>query len=199
MRHQRAFTLVELMVVLVVLAVLTLVAVPAFNDFIRVQRLKSVNAQLVTDMQFGRSEAAARNLLLRMSFRNNTSVSCYSMYVTRTLDDGAANATARRCDCTLGPGNACPDSTQMTEVRTVQVPKSLSVALSIPTGQTAAMAFDPVTGGLMSVPPDNPTAPMTRFRVSAAIDSGRSLRTEVGRSGRVMVCSTAGSLGVAQC
>jgi type IV fimbrial biogenesis protein FimT len=197
--RQRAFTLVELMVVLAVLAVVALLAVPSFTDFLLVQRLKSINAQLVTDLQFARSEATTRNLFLRMSFRNDTNVSCYSMYVTTTADDVAANAANRRCDCTLGPGNACSVGTEMSEVRTVQVPKTLSVALSIPAGQPSEMAFDPVTGGLMAIPQDNPTTPLPRFRILASIDDSRSLRTTVNRAGRVTVCGAAGSLGVTPC
>ena len=193
MHRQRAFTLVELMVVVAVLAVIAVMAAPSFYDLLLVQRLKSINAQLVTDLQFGRAEAATRNALLRYSFRSGDGLSCYSLYVTKTVDDVAANATANRCDCTLGAGAACPDSTGMWEVRTVQVPQSLSVALSIPAGQTSEMAFDPITGGLMAIPPDNPTTPINRFRIMATIDTARALRTTVTRAGRPSVCIPTGS------
>ena len=58
MRFQRAFTLVELMIAIAVVGVLLMLAAPGFRDFILMQRLKSVSAQLATDLQYARSQPA---------------------------------------------------------------------------------------------------------------------------------------------
>jgi type IV fimbrial biogenesis protein FimT len=192
MRHQRAFTLVELMVVLVVLAVLTLVAVPAFNDFIRVQRLKSVNAQLVTDLHFARSEAVSRNITMRFLFGQDATETCYTLY---TVQPGAS--TGVRCDCLNGVGSAC-SSSDGTEVRTVVVPRSDGVTV-LATAEDPAFGIDNVNGGLLEIPADLLPRPLTSFTIETSIDDARKLRTAIGRVGRVTVCSAAGSLGVVPC
>jgi prepilin-type N-terminal cleavage/methylation domain-containing protein len=192
LQPQRAFTLVELMIAIAVVGVILTLAAPSFRDFILLQRLKGVNAQLVTDLQFARSEAAARGKLLRLHFMGDDAVTCYTLYtIAGPVDDAATNA--QRCECTRGMNAACPPATGMQEVRTVQVPRSQSVAINIPAGWPVAFAFDPVTGGLFSIPLDNLTAPLDQVRMQTAIDAVRSLRAVVNRSGRPTVCAPAGS------
>jgi type IV fimbrial biogenesis protein FimT len=194
MRHQRAFTLIELMVVVVVLAILALVAVPAFNDFILVQRLKGIGAQLTTDLQYGRSEAVSRNIAMRFLFGQDETKTCYTLYVIPAVA-GATNAL--RCDCLAGVGNACGTSLAV-EVRTVVVPRSGRVTV-LPTDADPAFGFDHVTGGLLAIPTDNSPTPLASFTIETAIDSARKLRTAIGPAGRVTVCSIAGSLGTTPC
>ncbi|MBT9501314.1 MAG: GspH/FimT family pseudopilin [Burkholderiaceae bacterium] len=194
--HQRGFTLVELMIGLVVLGVLAAVALPAFQDFRLVQRLKSIHAQVVTDMQFARSEAVTRNTILRITFRNNDTTTCYTLYTT----DDPRNP----CDCRRGAGLACQASASAppigTEVRTVVVPRSLSVTLSIISPAVPGFGFDPVTGGIVTIPKDTDPEPMDNFAILSSIaDSSRTLRTTVGRSGRPTVCATSPNLGAEIC
>jgi type IV fimbrial biogenesis protein FimT len=192
MRHQRAFTLIELMVVVVVLAILALVAVPAFNDFILVQRLKGIGAQLTTDLQYGRSEAVSRNIAMRFLFGQDETKTCYTLY---TVPPGSS--TGLRCDCLEGVGNAC-GSTGATEVRTVVVPRSAGVTV-LAIDEDPAFAIDHVTGGLLAIPSDQLSSPLAAFTIETSIDDARKLRTVIGRAGRVTVCSAAGSLGVTPC
>ena len=121
------FTMIELMVVVAIVAVLAMVAAPSFKRFIDVQRLRSINSQLITDIQFVRAEAASRNVKVIMTFdRTGTSLTCYTVL---TGDHTA-------CDCKLTPGaNVCTGPAQR-EIRTVQVPRNLSITLAIPTAQT---------------------------------------------------------------
>ena len=192
MRHQNAFTLVEVMVVVAVVAIIALVAVPAFGDLILVQRLKSINAQLVTDLQFARTEAAARNQLMRVRFQSNTAMTCYQIYTSP--------ANTVRCDCLLGPGAACSAAAGTAEVRTVQVPRSLSVQIGVPAGSLASFAFSPINGAIQSIPADSLGAPIQAFIADTAIDTARSLRTIVNAAGRPTVCAAAGStMSVAAC
>lgn len=183
--RERALTLIELMLVIAVAGVLIALAAPGLRDFILLQRLKSVNAQLVTDLQFARSEAAARQQLMRLVFRSDPSLTCYSIYTS------PVNAT--RCDCRLGVGAAC--SGDMREVRTVLLPVAdgVRVAPQSGIGQDIALAYDPVSGGIVTIPTDDVSAPLNAYRVQASIDAQRILRTTVGRSGRLSVCAPASS------
>jgi type IV fimbrial biogenesis protein FimT len=184
--RQRAFTLVELMVVLAVLAVIALVAAPSFNDFILMQRLKSINAQLVTDMQFARSEAAARNLVVRVRFQNDTDRTCYVIFT------GPFNS----CSCLTAP--ACPPSS--VEVRSVQAPTSLGVGISPPEGQVRSFEIDPSTGAMTSGTDDSGAPLSDPFLIDTRIDTTRNLRTVINRSGRPSVCTPAGSsMGAQAC
>lgn len=193
MKRQRAFTLLELMIVVVLVAIVLTLAAPSFYDFILTQRLKGVNAQLVTDMQYARSEAASRGVYVRVVFGANSSMTCYSMYTLKLGSDVGV-----RCDCLLGPGAACTNSDAV-EVRTVQVPRSSSVTVLTAAGVDPAIAFDSITGGLLSIPQDTLASPSPDFVIDTSIDSARILRTTLASTGRPTVCGTASNLGAPLC
>lgn len=193
MKRQRAFTLLELMIVVVLVAIVLTLAAPSFFDFIRVQRLKGVNAQLVTDLQYARSEAVSRGIYLRVVFGADSTMTCYSMYTLKLGSDASV-----RCNCLLGPGAACTDS-HAVEVRTVQVPRSSSVTVLTATDVDPAIAFDSITGGLMTIPQDTFSSPSPDFVIDTGIDTARTLRTTLASTGRPTVCGTASNLGAPLC
>jgi len=61
MNAQRGFTLVEAMVVLAIIVVLAGVGIPAMQDFVASQRVKSAASELFSDILQARSEAIKRN------------------------------------------------------------------------------------------------------------------------------------------
>ena len=181
--HQ-GFTLVELLIAVAVIAIILVVAAPSFRDMVLMQRLRSITAQLVTDLQFARNEAVSRGTLLRLSFRTNADMTCYTLYTSSVNDN--------RCDCRLGPGAACVNGN--VEVRTVQVPRSLGVQVAIPVVEFgSAFAFDNVTGGLFVIPTDNDARPFDGIRVESFIDDPRKLVVRINRTGRPLVCAPVGS------
>lgn len=191
------FTLAELLIVIAVAAVLLTVGVPGFRDFILLQRLKGINAQLVTDLQFARSEAASRNQWARLSFRSNDAMTCYTIYTAPPPDW----ADKPRCNCLLGAGAAC--AAPLVEVRTVQVPRSDGVRIEVVRDNENfefAFAFDHVSGGIFAIPTDDEPASINSFKVRSLIDNNLILLNQVGRAGRVKVCAPASTrVGAAAC
>ena len=185
-RAGRGFTLPELLLVVVVAGILLTIGLPSFREMILMQRLRGINSQLVTDLQFARAEAAARNQWARVAFERNDTVSCYTIYTSAGITD------SDRCDCRLGVGAACTDT--RSEVRTVQVPSEDGVQLQVvldADNNELAFAFDHVTGRILSVPVDDNPRSLPAFRIDASIDANRVMRTEVGQVGRVNVCAPA--------
>lgn len=182
--RQRGFTLIELLVVVSLTVVILAVGVPNFQRFIVNNRLKAVNAQLVTDLQFARAEAAARNMPVYWSYRvvPLQQMTCYSIFTTTI--EGA------ECDCSLGVGSACTN-VAMKEIRTVHIPFSGSVRLSLPPGGSRVFAFDNVNGGMYYGTTDFGDAALADFVVNTAVisDTSRTLRTSVSPAGRTKVCS----------
>lgn len=178
-RVAAAFTLIELMIAIAVMAILLTLAAPSFFDFILMQRLKSVSAQVGTDMQFARSEAASRNLPVRVRFSRNSEVTCYAIFT------GSIGA----CDCLNSP--VCPTSAR--EIRTMQVRKDVRVELQTPALQSNAFEFDPATGAIVIGAVDFIAPPPQQFNIDTFVDTARSFRTVVNLAGRPSVCAPPGS------
>lgn len=190
-RRQRAFTLIEGLVVVTIGALLLAVAVPSFVDYIRVQRLKAVAAQVANDMQYARSEATSRNEWLRVVFRGNADATCYSLFTS--------TSNGNRCDCRPGVGAACTIAGTR-EVRTAWLPRSERILVGVAAGHPTAFAFDHITGGIASIPTDIDSSPLDLFTTQVILDATRTLHVQINRSGRVTVCAPPGSkLGEAAC
>ena len=183
----KGFTLIELMIAVAVVAIIIMIAAPSFRDMVSIQRLRSVNSQLVTDLQFARNEAVARGVPLRVVF--DPDGACYALFTSTGTATQTANS--QRCDCLKGPGNACTGIPGTTEVRTVELPTGQGVFV-YPLG-VAAVAFDPATGGLLQIPKDQPSTPMQAFKVLTWLDDPRHLYNTLNQSGRPTVCSPPGT------
>jgi len=57
----RGFTLLELMVTLAIAAILASIAAPSFKGLIESQRVRSASNELISSLNFARSEAVTRN------------------------------------------------------------------------------------------------------------------------------------------
>lgn len=201
-RREQAFTLVELLIAVAVVAVLLTLAAPSFRDFILMQRLKSVHAQLVTDLQYARSEAVSSGAVVNVRVMQSSagSVSCYILFHDYPWDyatNGASKAPSA-CDCKKPAGSRCPTSDQR-ELRTVQIPPTDRVRFITPTTRQE-VAFDPKTGGMVLSKNEAGMGTGTTFQVYARIDTARVLSTVVGLSGRPSTCRPPGStLPVPEC
>jgi prepilin-type N-terminal cleavage/methylation domain-containing protein len=187
-RIARGLTLIELMIVVAVVAVLAMLAAPSFADFILLQRLKGAHAQLVTDLQFARSEAAARGLPVnvRVSTAGAGGSSCYVLF------SDTATPPSDACDCLRASAVRCKGASAK-EVRSVILPGSLRVGFSTPNGQDSRFAYDPVNGAIILPPSDAAVPPPPTFTIRTAVDAARSLAVVVSAAGRPTVCAPAGS------
>lgn len=182
--RRSGFTLIELMVAVAVLAIVVALAAPSLRRYVEVQRLRAVNSQLVTDLQFARSEAVSRNARVRVTFRGDASQSCYSIY---TYSNNLVS-----CDCRLA--NPCGAAgAGYTEIRTTRVPFSGRVRMVPDAGQPIEFAFEPLAGSLYTIPIDAAYTPLPSYTVRVRLDAQRELYTIVGQSGRPTVCRPSAS------
>jgi type IV fimbrial biogenesis protein FimT len=195
----QAFSLIELMVVVAIAAIIIGLAAPSFSDYIVTQRLRSVHAQLATDLQFARSEAVSRGSFVSVRYQFTTGPTGASCYVIFTRPDPTVSSVT--CDCLAAPGARCASSPAETfEVRTVTVPNSLQINLRVATGQSDTLTFDPRTGGLKIPPADEAVLLVTGFVVNSSADAARTLRAVVNGSGRANLCTpSVSSLGGQAC
>ena len=190
MRHARskvaAFTLIELMIVMALIAVIVTLAAPSFRDMILMQRLRGINAQLITDLAFARSEAVSRSTFMQVRFQDSSAMSCYIIYA-RT---NASNTSM--CDCTAAVGSRCPDPALASEVKTVVAPISESVKFVPAANQATYFTVLPRNGGI-NVDAMAEMMPPQRFTVFTRIDNTRQFRNDVEFAGRASACAPTGS------
>jgi type IV fimbrial biogenesis protein FimT len=190
-RRERGLSLIELMVGLAVIGLLVLVAAPSMSRFIDLQRLRSISAALVTDIQFVRAEAASRNVKVALKFdKTGSAMTCY---VVLTGD-------LTLCDCNLAPGSVCSGSAQR-EIRTVQVLRDSGITLGVPASQTLnSLRFDPATGRVEVATLDVFSPPAGPFKIEVSHPSIGSLVTAIEVTGRPSTCSPGGQIsGVPPC
>jgi len=179
-RRSRAFSLVELMVVIAVLAVTLTLAAGPFRDYILLQRLRSVQSQLVTDLAYARSEAISRDTFVQMRVQTSSNGTCYIVY--SRPDSGIGSP----CDCTAGAGSRC--GSDRSEVKSVFLPSSESISIGVPSGQSALLTISPRTGGV-NMDSGMEFLAFTDYVVETQIDQQRRFRTKMTPQGRVQVCS----------
>lgn len=164
----RGFTLVEAAIVLAVAAITLSAAAPDFSGFIERQRLDGVASQLVSDIQFARSEAVLRNRGVRISLHQEAAGACYLVHTGAAAD----------CECHADGSATC--SGAATVLRSVALPLAERVGLS---GGVSSIQFDPLHGT---------STPTGTLRLTTA--SGRAVHHVVNLMGRIRSCSPQGRM-----
>jgi type IV fimbrial biogenesis protein FimT len=194
-RSHRGLTVIELMAVVAVVAVLAALAAPSLRGMLARQRVAAINAELVTDLQYARSEAVSRNREVYVTFRTAPRVgsplmTCYTIHTMGTVGT---------CDCRKPPGTACQNVAELIEIKTVQVLATTDVALVPPASPGNRVGFTGVQGlafwsGHLPTDADYSTG-WQDFLVGVESSISGKLRTAIGIAGRPQVCSPDGSIG----
>jgi type IV fimbrial biogenesis protein FimT len=167
--HQRGFTIIELMIVIVVVAVLLTLAIPAFREFIARNRLEGVVSELVTDLQYARSEAVSRNE--NVGLLTGAAGTCYTIYQDVSPLVGS-------CNCT-GAGATPVCTGGALAIKTVGFDGT-----GVSATATTMFRFEPVRGSL--------TGAATNAVLSSSV-GGWQLQADVMAVGRVKACSPSGT------
>jgi len=182
-------TLVELLVVVALLVIIIAVTAPSFRQMIDKQRVVNLNAQVVTDMQFARSEAATRRTKIRVAFQNDATMTCYSIFTYS--NDGL------QCNCLLAsPCNGLPAG--YTEIKTVRIPKDgtklrVYPDVAVNKNNASEFAFEPLAGGLYTIPLDFAWEPLDMFKIRTWAGTDLEVDIVIGQSGRPTLCAPASS------
>lgn len=83
------FTTIELLAAVAIAAILIAAAAPSFFEFLDKRRVEGTTSELVTDIQFARSEAVSRNAQVRMTFGSG----CYVIHLKSVTADTTTCAT----------------------------------------------------------------------------------------------------------
>lgn len=188
------FTLIEVMIVVALVAVVIGVAGPSFSDYIKMQRLRGVHSQLLTDLNLTRSEAVSRGVPVQLRFQTSTDQTCYVIYSRPANDMG----TTSPCDCTAAEGARCPGTSL--ELKTVSVPTALGVALWQGASQTPYLTINPRSGAPDTSSSAERSAPPEYALEVRSADASRRLKLSMSSGGRVQACSPAGTVaGMTAC
>lgn len=175
-RRRSGFTLLELMITLGVLAILASLGVPAMQDMLEHNRLKSAAQALMEDLQWMRSEAIRRNRTLSLVI--DADDWCYGITAEDTCDCRLTDSTATDA-CVLGTaGTPVLKRTGGHDFQGVQI-VSITSSLESP----HRFAFEPRRA----------TAP-SFGGVTMGSPAGAQLRVILSKLGRVRTCSSDGSV-----
>lgn len=185
-------TLIELMVVTALVVVLLTLAAPPFKRMIEMQRVRGVHDQLVTDLQFARSEAARIGKVVRVRIiqQSVSAAACYSIFsdVNRLPVNWAAS-----CDCRLTSPCTSADTEEIRTVR-LDLAHAINFRVSGIPLRFDSMGFDPFTGGMVALTSDRAGAIPGPVSINTTLDTERTLRAVVELSGRPSTCAPAGSI-----
>ena len=132
--NQNGVTLLELMIVLAVAAILAAIGAPSFTDFVRTTRLNSAKTQLVSDLNFARSEAVKRNIRVLICAANTGNTTC------NAVTDWASNGWLICFDA--DSNNVCDDNS-LSNPNPIQIRAALHSTLSI-TGPNTPIRLNPI-------------------------------------------------------
>jgi type IV fimbrial biogenesis protein FimT len=156
---QHGLTLVEAVVVVGIVAAAATAASPGLQRLLEQRRLDATATQLAADLQLARTEAIARNLVVRVV--HDGFAGCYLLHT----------GPAGSCRCNADGHAACDDG----GVAIRSVIPSPQVSLQ---SNAASIAFDPLHGTV---------TPTATWRVAGR--DGRAIHHVVNVMGRVRTCS----------
>lgn len=173
-RHLRGFTLSELLAVMALLAIIAALAAPSFTGMLAKRRVEGVTAELVTDLQYARSEAVQRNAPVHVIFGPG----CYFIH---TVNGGSCTATSFTSPLPLPP----PAISVL--LKTVQLDGGVEIVANGPPPASPLitnLSFEPLRGAATASGSVNVKNTAGSLQLSAVVSG----------VGRVRTCSPNGSV-----
>ena len=165
---QQGVTLIEAASVVAILSIVIGTTLPGFASLRQRADLAGVAAQLETDVQFARSQAAAFGHPVRLTLRESAGATCYMIHT----------GPAAQCSCGDAEAASCSGDAEL--LRSVSLAARGDVQVR---SVSKSIAFDPVKGTV---------TPTATLRVEAR--DGRAIHQVVNLLGRVRSCSPGGRL-----
>lgn len=156
--------LIEVMVALALMATLVSLAVPALNAWLQRHRLAGVSAELVTDLQYARSEAVRRQISMRVEFNATTDGSCYFIHT------GTGNA----CQCDPAGTTTCSAPAEVLKTVFRPAAEGVSVTVNHDLPLIFGVRHGTVTPGAT---------------ISVASSAGTVVQHKINMMGRVRLCT----------
>lgn len=167
--QQRGISMIEAMSVVAILSILCGTALPSFSSLRQRVDLAGVAAQVETDVQFARGQAAAMGHPVRLTLRENAGATCYMVHT----------GPAAECNCgSSGTAASCAGDAEL--LRSVSLPAAGDVQVR---SASRSITFDPVKGTV---------TPTATLRVVAR--DGRAIHQVINLLGRVRSCAPGGRL-----
>lgn len=148
MKRQSGFGLTEMMLVVVIVGILAAVGMPAMQDFISNQRLKSTSSDLFTTILRARSEAIKRNRDVTISPASNWNTG-WTIPSPNAGEPALASFTTRSAITVSGPAT----SVTFTAAGRVKGDTSPQFSLTSTTGKASCIKID--LGGRPNVKPSS--------------------------------------------
>jgi type IV fimbrial biogenesis protein FimT len=166
--QQRGVSLIEAMSVVTILSIVCGTALPSFTSLRQRGEITGVAAQLETDVQFARGQAAAMNRSVRLSLSETAGATCYVIHT------GAAGD----CSCAADGAATCRGDAEL--LRAVPFVAQGPVQVR---SAARSIVFEPSRGIV---------TPTATLRVERR--DGRALHQVINLMGRVRTCSPGGSV-----
>ncbi len=162
-----------MLIVLSLLAISLGCAIPTFSSYRDHLRLQHASAQLVSDLQWARSESGRRNRPVRWSWRAYPDGVCYFLHT----------GSPSHCHCSLSSVHCEPGSRLLKSVRWARKdPISFQ-------SNVASIHFDPALGT---------STPAARLKLTTL--QGKSIEHVINVMGRIRTCSSTNHhLGLPRC
>lgn len=178
---QVGFTLIEVMIVVVIAAILLALAIPAFQDTIDRNRLKSVAETILSDLELMKLESVKRSQSVFLSIRNDDAAVgdwCYGMR-------NSASCDCKSTTCTIDG---------ISKIVSYNDFKGVKITAPATTSPTPHDLWVEQVRGTIDWTSRAPTTYDYRIRMTSA--RGKELDIEVSTLGRFRICSPSGSSNV---